>query len=408
MHRPLSSPALARVGRVVLLSMAAASSTTMVVRRWSHPAPLGEHHIGSLRGRLPPLRGRDAGLFAQVTYPADPPTAGLDRDGFPYIRTEVVDAIATNYRMPRWLMRVLLAGRRQVDAPGRLKADASGKGWPVIIFSSGLFGCCEMYTQLCRELASAGVIVLAIEHEDGSGMYAVDGVTGEPIPYKRPPPEVQDVVAFRRPFLEERARNLQEVIATIIEAAAAPAAAAEGIPALLHRADPSRILLAGHSFGAAGILHFLRRLDRQPEAHRLLGALLADPWMEPLPAEERCGPLQVPFFALLSETWATVPRHAGPCGKLAASSGAQCLAICSVPGQRHQWISDSHLWLFPWLLRRIGIMGPGNYAQARQGTAHALLAALEALLDRSKAAGLQKRLAAGQFPGVRLLQNINS
>ena len=48
-------------------------------------------------------------------------------------------------------------------APPPLAAE-DGK-WPLVLFSHGLGGCEEMYSQLCSFIASYGYIVVAVEHE---------------------------------------------------------------------------------------------------------------------------------------------------------------------------------------------------------------------------------------------------
>mmetsp|Transcript_110 Transcript_110/g.109 ORF Transcript_110/g.109 Transcript_110/m.109 type:complete len:90 (+) Transcript_110:162-431(+) len=49
-----------------------------------------------------------------------------------------------------------------------------------IVFSHGYSGFCQLYTCLCRELASAGYIVFSMGHQDGSGIYTTDR-DGNPI-----------------------------------------------------------------------------------------------------------------------------------------------------------------------------------------------------------------------------------
>ena len=46
------------------------------------------------------------------------------------------------------------------------------KAFPLVVFSHGLSGTMEMYTQLCSQIASTGCVVVAIEHEEGSASYA--------------------------------------------------------------------------------------------------------------------------------------------------------------------------------------------------------------------------------------------
>lgn len=41
--------------------------------------------------------------------------------------------------------------------------------YPLVIFSHGLAGTRNTYSQYCASLAAAGNVVLAVEHRDGSG-----------------------------------------------------------------------------------------------------------------------------------------------------------------------------------------------------------------------------------------------
>ncbi|KAG7341570.1 platelet-activating factor acetylhydrolase domain containing protein [Nitzschia inconspicua] len=56
--------------------------------------------------------------------------------------------------------------------------------FPLVLFSHGLAGTYEMYTELCQHIASLGYCVVALEHQDGSAAYAHDGK--KVIPYKKP------------------------------------------------------------------------------------------------------------------------------------------------------------------------------------------------------------------------------
>ena len=89
------------------------------------------------------------------------------------------------------------------------------KKFPIVVFSHGLGGSMEMYTQLCQHIASYGYIVVAMEHEDGSACYA-ETVEGQAIPYQRPPYDTsytrEKVVHFRRPFLNQRVKEVQQVL----------------------------------------------------------------------------------------------------------------------------------------------------------------------------------------------------
>jgi len=83
----------------------------------------------------------------------------------------------------------------------------------------------EMYTQLCMHLASLGYVVVALEHEDGSGAYAEaapelaadhgEGVFdlpahgAAPVYFSRPIPQKpcytpEEILQFRGPHLAHR------------------------------------------------------------------------------------------------------------------------------------------------------------------------------------------------------------
>lgn len=53
-----------------------------------------------------------------------------------------------------------------------------GKRFPVVIFSHGLAGSRLSYSQYCGELASHGVVVVALEHRDGSGIQTTVRIAG--------------------------------------------------------------------------------------------------------------------------------------------------------------------------------------------------------------------------------------
>lgn len=356
--------------------------------------PAGPFELGMLRTRLPAASGSTPGLLAQVHYPGDAKQPLLPSAEHEYFRPAVAWELADQYKVPRWLVRRLLVGRwRQLDkalAPQR----AAAVGWPLIVFSSGLFGCCEMYTQFCRDLASRGAIVLALEHEDGSGIFALDGVTGEKIPYKTPPfdnPTGEQIRDFRRPFLEQRAEALAASIEAIKAAAACaikPASVAtdaEALASVLGGADLNSALHVGHSFGAASVVHHLASLGgREPF---FAGAAVLDLWGRSLPLEHRGAKLPVPFVQLLSEEFVR-DGLAKASQVLAAANMGGCLATAFLPGTRHQWISESHNWLPQPLARRAMIQGSRPHPQSFHETADVVWSCLQRLLLAGAAGGI--------------------
>ena len=57
------------------------------------------------------------------------------------------------------------------------KRNEKENKFPVIFQSHGLFGHCNMYTNICSDLASFGYVVFSLEHECGSAGYAKTVIT---------------------------------------------------------------------------------------------------------------------------------------------------------------------------------------------------------------------------------------
>ncbi|CAE7232704.1 plg7 [Symbiodinium sp. CCMP2592] len=231
--------------------------------RPSRPAPFGEvQKLGSVRQRLTfetTTKNGAQDLLVQAFYPAED-VRNPDAKEEPFFREQIYTEIGTKRDIPLWGLRALL-DFPQIDAPLRPGKPDSSKKWPVAVFSSGLWGSCEMYTQFCRDLASLGVIVLALEHEDGSGIWATSG-TGEPIPYKDPP-SGSTIPEFRAPQLDQRASDLAAsafAIQSIAQSEAGHTSNTSLLAEVLRTGDANDLHFVGHSFGAAGMLTYLKDL----------------------------------------------------------------------------------------------------------------------------------------------------
>ena len=200
-----------------------------------------------------------------VLYPAEcannkrardsPPVRGASRAANPYWSAAAIEGLATYAGLPSALLSDVLGGQHPFHHAA-VKPAEGGDGWPLVIFSHGLGGCASMYVQICAQLASFGYIIVAIEHEDGSGCHA-QTASGELLRYKRPPDGFvycrDAVVGFRRPFLAKRVDEIAAVAAALHRGAATAAvapvetqAAQESLASLLKTADVSRApLLVG-------------------------------------------------------------------------------------------------------------------------------------------------------------------
>ena len=166
---------------------------------------------------------------------------------------------------------------------------------PVAIFSHGLGGARTTYSNICGNLASRGMIVVAIEHGDGSA--CVTARSGNiHIPYEHP--DIDNLkdgetkesygVKFRSSQLAHRCTEVKDVIESLKhlskgemrerQHADFDVAKAETHKMTLQsfrgKLDFNNMALIGHSFGAATSINYLK-----DGGDPFKCAVLLDPWM---------------------------------------------------------------------------------------------------------------------------------
>lgn len=262
-----------------------------------------------------------------------------------------------------------LGSRADINSPHLDRATAGNFGqlpprFPVLIFSHGLAGNRLSYSQYCGELASQGIVVVAIEHRDGSGVSSI--VRGEEAPQhsesqgKRPSkskstklqvpylvfetiglhsfsdtPDEKDV-NLRHDQINMRHAEIQECLyvlqrineghgADIVKSSrrklgtklagkrASPTS--KNIPASSiiksdapladwkDKLDLAYPTLCGHSFGGATVIEMMRS-----ETNVFPFAIVLDPWVDPVrdPEQEQDqvkGLLRKPIYVLNSESF---------------------------------------------------------------------------------------------------------
>eukprot|EP00434_Breviolum_minutum_P030248 symbB.v1.2.026754.t2/scaffold2681.1/size73127/3 len=333
----------------------------------------GDVFVGSMRVRMP--IAEDFGmkdLQVQVHYPGKKDAPLMMEEKFPFMRTEVTDAIGESKGIPTWVLKSLFKGSTQLDPC--CEPSTSSK-WPIVIFSSGIWGSCEMYTQYLRDLASFGMVVISIEHEDGSGIFAVNS-EGKTLPYQEPPPDV-DTATFRQPNLQKRSKEINAIVHSIKNLCGE---SSTPLAKVIQQTDADCMALVGHSLGAAGAWRYLRTEGRQCPFRFVL---LMDLWPAALLEEDFAFTPAVNYAIILSEEWMNSPKFLAGNQKLIALSqngGGKCLAALQSQGTSHQWISETQMILPFWMLRRSGLMGHGDwyriYAATVHGSAHLLAAGL--------------------------------
>jgi len=102
-----------------------------------------------------------------------------------------------------------------------------------------------------------------------------------------------------------------------------------------------------------------------------------DIWGAPLLPHDISFGLQIPFALVQSEKWG----RGGELQKFCELSGRCFMGAGAVSGTSHQWIAESLYFAPKWLLRRLGIMAPGNFKRAHRATALAVQLFLKTLLE---------------------------
>ncbi|ORY71116.1 platelet-activating factor acetylhydrolase, isoform II-domain-containing protein [Pseudomassariella vexata] len=240
-----------------------------------------------------------------------------------------------------------------------LEAETPNKRWPTAVFSHGLGGNRNMYSQVVGSLASHGVVVICPEHRDGSAVASFVRIpsqqnryfvrnTRRVVPYEHIPHDATDeIYAARCNQLQIRLWELGLVHDAILglDKGLKRTNLNTSTPSLddfinrLHVHEPGSIIFAGHSFGASSIVQFLKSVyyAGSPELASMAEPLyspsreslickqitpqnvtmLLDMWCFPLLA-----PRVKPLFDLPLPMYADVPSAPGGAALLAVDSEA--------------------------------------------------------------------------------------
>lgn len=322
----------------------------------SHEGP--HQIIGSVRVRMP------GSVYAQVFYPgAETGAEGEERwPRHRYERKEAIAGLSYFLKQPKFLLANIVKMRHPYVLNAAVAgADAQGK-LPVVFFSHGLAGNSSMYGNLCSDVASHGYVVVAFEHEDGSGSYALPEGSTEPLRFKAPPDDFEytrdGVIEFRRPFIEKRTEEVRAALGFLERLGSGDADASEvkvyggsdpaRVAEVLGAADLSRLWLTGHSFGAAAVATLCAEAGM---AAKIRGAVLLDLWAFPVRRDIESNGLPVPTLSVLSQEFVDGTETHITAALLEHTQPAHHSFY--VPGTMHQQFSD-----MPFLLsKRLGKKG---------------------------------------------------
>jgi len=359
------------------------------------PGPAGPVRVKSFHFRVP----GENGVLTQVFFPVYPfeitAAAGGSGKVRRVYRSGVLRGFSYFSSTPAFLFDILLGASPHplsgvpVDAKPLVHVDGENN-MPVVFFSHGLAGNCEVYTKACSDLAANGFIVVALEHEDGSGSFAKTA-KGEVLKYQRPPEGIvysrPDVIKFRAPFLEKRELEMRTVVNFFTEPShkASECELVEphhenDLEHVLSNIHPQKAFLAGHSFGAASSVHISRAWK-----NRFLGVVLMDPWSFPIPNLEQG--VDLPCCSVLSEDFEqNAEVHLT---RTLLEKSPKLLCSYYVPGSVHSSFSDTPWWGPSWLAKRFKLRGDIDPAIVQQSFTNVYVGFLNFVLDNREAASLE-------------------
>ncbi|KAF8681161.1 Platelet-activating factor acetylhydrolase, isoform II [Rhizoctonia solani] len=276
--------------------------------------------------------------------------------------------------------------RPQIESPTSRETDSSAETltnstakWPLVIFSHGLAGGRFTYSDYCGRLASQGMVVIALEHRDGSGpsVMPTDEETGKPIPklyfqnddisWEEQP---KGKLPLRVEQLKFRIREVYESYESfkhIVQGNRGDTVSMDnfsGWDSFKDQVDFSKILLTGHSFGGATSLSLLS--SPPPEGHNQLPidkVVLLDPWMDPLPLP---GTLPVayetrpPLLIMNSEGFTLWKEHFEVLQQVVfdwrKSGGDECASLVTIVRSQHHYYSDFGAFMPFGKARELGLL----------------------------------------------------
>jgi len=165
--------------------------------------------------------------------------------------------------------------------------------FPVMIFSHGLGGSRNAYSQWCGSLASYGVFVAAIEHRDGTAPISIVHAGSEDqyaVPYRRITEYNEHTKQYRTAQLQQRAFEVSKLVALIRDVnhgkllylPSDKISALERFNGLLNT-KKGQFIMAGHSFGAATTVAVCKDKENSENSYPLKdefrAALMLDIWM---------------------------------------------------------------------------------------------------------------------------------
>lgn len=244
-------------------------------------------------------------LPVRIWYPIPQSLASDDFscavDYLPHVRRRV-GYFSERLGLPAWIaghFHLIKAHSRQPRDPGALlPLEQSIEKYPVMFFSHGYASAADFSTILAEQMASYGVIVVAVEHAfDAAVTYYASN--DELVPFDAAPPI--DVLKNEEEFWKFRGHHLAIRTADVLFCANVLKQLNKGgnvqygpeLATLLHnRIDTANFMAIGHSFGGATAINLC---NSDPAFRTAVGL---DAWLSPLPKQLKQSGLRVPILLI--------------------------------------------------------------------------------------------------------------
>lgn len=335
-----------------------------------HPT-LGTHKVGAIKIRL-----SKEFPAVQLFYPVPNRPKRHSQKWVSYYRPQAVKGVLKFLGNPAALERIM---QFLQEAPHPLLkhygAEPLQGNYPLVLYSHGLSGTMECYSQLCSQMASLGCVVMAVEHADTSASYATkidaDGSVQDvwytppdsSVPYSR-----QRTVGHRGPHAEQRVDELSALYQFLQTKRPSnyrnPNAASNRITEsgeylsvannVLKMIDVQQLHLVGHSFGAATMLLAAQRWFSTNNVSSTgtsivpLSLTALDAWNFPLSdainAKGIPSSASIPILSILSEEWLTHPEIE-PLKEFLRNTPNCRLHSYYAKNSMHQSFSDTQSWV---------------------------------------------------------------
>jgi dienelactone hydrolase len=301
--------------------------------------------VGSFRFRVP------GGVLVQVFFPVTQAAKNAARDQrrHAYRKTVIAGLAKIGNTSANFWNRFLASTLHPAIELFPKSDDIAGeeKKLPVVFFSHGLNGNGDIYCKPCSDLASSGYIVIAMEHEDGSGSYAATeaGKSVEFLP-ALPKGSTRDMAkAYRLPMLEKREA---EVMQTVNFFSQQQVDAFPQLAGFFSKINTEQFVLSGHSFGACAAMKIVRN-----NANRFKGVLLWDIWSFPLDLEK--GQNGIPICSIMSDVFAH--NEDAPIVVDMIANSDNVWGSFYIKDTVHTSFSDTPFWMPNGLAKKVKIRG---------------------------------------------------